>query len=77
MTEELVPVDVPHGTFYVKTKSGDTKVLCTCMMRRIRDDEIVEGVVPDDIPEYNVPKGAGCHPEWRPEEVEGESTSDK
>lgn len=63
-----VGVHIGHKHLRVRTHSGDMKDVCSCMLARLHDNEVSEGTVPDDMPEYNVPYGAGCHPEWRTDE---------
>lgn len=50
-----------HDVILAMTKSGDRRRVTVCMIDRLRDGEIEDGRVPDDIPAYN----GGCHPEWR------------
>lgn len=70
MSDPIETVDVhqrPHDVIKVRTQSNEYLKVSNCMLGRVETDEIKEGCVPDDIPEYgDVPKGElKCHADWR------------
>lgn len=66
MSEERVDVSRnPHDLVIVRTNGNDAKLVSVCMLDRLSDDDLVNGLVPDDMPEWNDPSGSYCHNDWR------------
>lgn len=64
MTAEI-PAWLPgHSVFSVVDSKGRRIKTTPCMLVRLDPAEFENGRVPADMPEFDVPAGAGCHPDW-------------